>query len=67
MNKFSNDKFLDDDYQYQEFLEHLEEGIPDCINCGENNLVFAPSTPEHLLCLSCGHEFIEVNGEIKFR
>ena len=67
MNRFSNDKFLDDDYQYQEFLEHLEEGVPDCINCGENSLVFAPSTPEHLLCLSCGYEFTAVDGEIKFK
>lgn len=67
MSKVLDDKFLDDDYRYEEFMETLEKGIPDCINCGTNNLVYTRSNPKHLLCLSCGHEFVSVEGEIRFR
>lgn len=67
MNKLIDDKFLDDDYRYKEFMETLEQGIPHCPNCSKDTLVYTPSNPEYMVCLSCGHDFMEVEGELRFK
>ena len=67
MNKLLDDKFLDDDYRYEEFMETVGQAIPKCLNCNKDTLIYAPSNPEYLVCLSCGHEFTKVEEELRFK